>query len=268
MILSTFLLKVVDDVFAQKVVKRERQNPRAVHPVNVDYLPLLSPQILNAINLNSDQRNAIAQIIQSHRDELKATGKRLRGAICALDLAIASDQRDESLVVRLKDEVVQTEADMTRLRISAYRRLQGILTTGQRTQYAELNRNSLTGPEAQREWESGPISSYLHLDEVRIRDLSPTQEEAIRRILDEPSAEFVAINRREGQTRSTLDESALADPFDETAVNRNLENYLAVRTASTHLRVKILTQLRDAMTREQLANFRNQRAEQCARSEP
>jgi Spy/CpxP family protein refolding chaperone len=92
---------------------------------------MLGPMMLGRLNLTSDQQDRVKQILDSHRTEQQAIGKRSMTAHDALESAITSGTFDEGLIRSRAADVAAVEADETVLRGRIYGEVLQILTSDQ-----------------------------------------------------------------------------------------------------------------------------------------
>ena len=92
---------------------------------------MLGPMMIERLDLTSDQRDRVKQIVDSHRDDQQAIGKRAMAAHDALEAAITTDSFDETLIRTRAADVAAVEADETVLRARVYAEVLQILTSDQ-----------------------------------------------------------------------------------------------------------------------------------------
>ena len=81
---------------------------------------VLGPMMLNRLDLTSDQRDRVKQIVESHREEQPAIHQRTMAAHDALQTAVTSGSFDEALIRARAADVAAVEADqVVRARIFA-----------------------------------------------------------------------------------------------------------------------------------------------------
>jgi len=98
---------------------------------------VLGPMLLERLNLTTDQRDRVHQIMDSHRDEQKAIGDRAMKAREALNEAIAGPF-DESTIRTRSADVAAVDADSAVLQARVYGEVVQILTTEQQQQLKQL----------------------------------------------------------------------------------------------------------------------------------
>ncbi len=91
----------------------------------------LGPMMIERLDLTTDQRDRVKQILDSHREDQQAIGKRAMAAHDALDAAMTSDSFDETLIRARAADVAAVEADETVLRARIYAEVLQILTSDQ-----------------------------------------------------------------------------------------------------------------------------------------
>ena len=99
--------------------------------------------MLRQLDLTDDQRAQVRQVMDSHRDELRAVGERVMAAHRAQRDVVTSAQFDEQAVRAKAAELAAAEADAAVLRAKVHSEVFAVLTPEQQAKAAEL--------EAQRE---------------------------------------------------------------------------------------------------------------------
>jgi Spy/CpxP family protein refolding chaperone len=89
--------------------------------------------MLDRLELTSDQKDRVKQIVDSHREDQQALAQRARTAHQALDAAISSEAFDEALIRSRAADVAAVEADETVLRARIYSQVFQILTADQQS---------------------------------------------------------------------------------------------------------------------------------------
>jgi len=97
---------------------------------------------LRALNLSDAQRSQIKSVVQSHRDEMKAIGERLRTAHQALQEAIEQAPVNESLVRQRAADVAAVQADAAVLRSRVHAQVFQVLTPEQQAKAKELRQQA------------------------------------------------------------------------------------------------------------------------------
>jgi len=97
----------------------------------------LSPMLLERLNLTTDQRDRVKQIMDSHRDEQRALGDRAMKAHQALNDAITGTF-DESAIRARSADLAAVDADMAVAQARIYGEVVQILTTEQQQQLKQL----------------------------------------------------------------------------------------------------------------------------------
>jgi Spy/CpxP family protein refolding chaperone len=92
---------------------------------------MLGPMMLGRLDLTSDQQDRVKQILDSHRTEQQAIGKRSMAAHDALESAMTSGAFDETVIRARAADVAAVEADETVLRARIYAEVLQILTPDQ-----------------------------------------------------------------------------------------------------------------------------------------
>jgi Spy/CpxP family protein refolding chaperone len=103
---------------------------------------MLGPMMLGRLDLTSDQQDRVKQILDSHRTEQQAIGKRSMAAHDALESAMTSGAFDETVIRSRAADVAAAEADESVLRGRIYAEVLQILTSDQqaklKTMQAEM----------------------------------------------------------------------------------------------------------------------------------
>ena len=89
--------------------------------------------MLGRLDLTSDQRDRVRQILDSHRDEQKALGDRAMKAHDALQDAVAGNTFDESAIRARSADVAAVDADMAVAQGRVFSEVSQILTADQQT---------------------------------------------------------------------------------------------------------------------------------------
>jgi len=97
----------------------------------------LGPMMLERLNLTTDQRDRVRQIMDSHRDEQKAIGDREMAARAALNDAITTTF-NEGAIRASAANVAAVDADQAVLQARIYGEVFQILTTEQQQQLKQL----------------------------------------------------------------------------------------------------------------------------------
>jgi protein CpxP len=90
------------------------------------------------LDLTDAQRSRVKEILDSHRNDLRALGDKAMAAHQALDAATASDSFDEATVRTKAAEVGAVDADMAVMRARVYNEVYQILTPDQQKQLKQL----------------------------------------------------------------------------------------------------------------------------------
>jgi Spy/CpxP family protein refolding chaperone len=94
---------------------------------------VLGPMMLERLDLSTDQRDRVKQIVDSHRDEQQGLGDRGMAVRDALEASITGETFDESLVRARAADVAAVDADQTVARARIYAEVFQILTGDQQT---------------------------------------------------------------------------------------------------------------------------------------
>jgi Spy/CpxP family protein refolding chaperone len=103
---------------------------------------VLGPMMLERLDLTTDQKDRVKQMLEAHRDEQQAIAKRAMTAHEALESAITAGTFDETLIRTRAADVAAVEADQTVMRARLYAEVLQILTSDQqaklKTMQAEM----------------------------------------------------------------------------------------------------------------------------------
>jgi Spy/CpxP family protein refolding chaperone len=99
---------------------------------------MLGPLMLERLDLSSDQRDRVKQILDSHRDEQRALGDRAMKAHQALQDAVSGGTFDESTVRSRAADVAAVEADEAVAQARVVAEVYQILTADQQTRLKEF----------------------------------------------------------------------------------------------------------------------------------
>jgi protein CpxP len=94
--------------------------------------------LLRGLDLTEDQQAQVRQVMQSHRDEFRAVGERLRAAERAQQDAVTATPFDENAVRARAAEVAAVQADEAVLRAKVHSDVFAVLTPEQQAKAAEL----------------------------------------------------------------------------------------------------------------------------------
>jgi Spy/CpxP family protein refolding chaperone len=106
--------------------------------------------LLERLNLTTDQRDRVKQIMDSHRDEQRALGDRAMKAHQALNDAITGTF-DESAIRARSADLAAVDADMAVAQARIYGEVVQILTTEQQQQLKQLQADMKARAEQMRE---------------------------------------------------------------------------------------------------------------------
>ena len=90
------------------------------------------------LDLTDDQKAQLKTIGESHRDEFRAAGEKVRAAREGLRALVEADTIDESAIRAKSAEIAAAEADMTILNAKVRRESLQVLTSEQQTKLKEL----------------------------------------------------------------------------------------------------------------------------------
>jgi protein CpxP len=102
-----------------------------------------------ALDLTDDQKAQLKTIADSHRDEFRAAGEKVRAAREGMRALIEADSLDESAVRAKSTEIAAAEADVMILNAKVRNESFQILTSEQQAKLKEL-RESRPGPRMRR----------------------------------------------------------------------------------------------------------------------
>jgi protein CpxP len=109
---------------------------------------------LRRLDLTDAQKQQVKTILDSHKEEARALGDKIRKAHVALDAAIAGATFDEATVRTRAAELAAVEADEAVARARGYAEVYQILTTEQQTKLKEIQgrmqERMATGPRGRR----------------------------------------------------------------------------------------------------------------------
>jgi len=94
--------------------------------------------ILRQLDLTEDQRAQVRQVMDSHRDELRASGERVMAAHRAQNDAVTAAQFDEQVVRTRAAELAAVQADAAVLQAKVHSEVFAVLTPEQQAKAAEL----------------------------------------------------------------------------------------------------------------------------------
>jgi periplasmic protein CpxP/Spy len=94
--------------------------------------------LLRQLDLTEDQRTQVRQVMDSHRDELKAVGERLTAAHKVQNDAITATQFDESAVRAATADLAAVLGDAAVLHAKVHSEVFALLTPEQQAKAAEL----------------------------------------------------------------------------------------------------------------------------------
>jgi Spy/CpxP family protein refolding chaperone len=108
----------------------------------------LAPMMLGRLNLTSDQQDRVKQIMDSHKQDQQAIGKRAMAAHDALESAVTSPSFDETVIRQRASDLAAVDADQAVLRARIYAEVLQILTPDQqaklKTMQAEMQQRRAT----------------------------------------------------------------------------------------------------------------------------
>jgi Spy/CpxP family protein refolding chaperone len=91
----------------------------------------LAPMMLGRLNLTSDQQDRVKQIMDSHKQDQQAIGKRAMAARDALESAVTSPSFDETVIRQRAADLAAVDADQAVMRARIYAQVLQILTPDQ-----------------------------------------------------------------------------------------------------------------------------------------
>src|SRR5205823_2121290 len=90
------------------------------------------------LNLSDAQQTRVKEILDSHRDEMRALGEKARAAHQALEAATTGPTFDESTVRTKAADVASIDADLAVMRARAYTEVYQILTPDQQKELKQF----------------------------------------------------------------------------------------------------------------------------------
>ena len=94
--------------------------------------------MLRQLDLTDDQRAQVRQVMDNHRDELRAVGERVRAAHRAQNDAVNAAQFDEQVVRTRAADLAAVQADAAVLQAKVHSEVFAVLTPEQQAKAAEL----------------------------------------------------------------------------------------------------------------------------------
>jgi Spy/CpxP family protein refolding chaperone len=98
----------------------------------------LAPMMLGRLNLTSDQQDRVKQIMDSHKQDQQAIGKRAMAARDALESAVTSPSFDETVIRQRAADLAAVDADQAVMRARIYAQVLQILTPDQQAKLATM----------------------------------------------------------------------------------------------------------------------------------
>jgi Spy/CpxP family protein refolding chaperone len=114
-----------------------RQQPGRPNP-NANPQQRIRQEIMRQIDIKPEQQAQIRQIGQSHDDEIRAAGRRVRQARLALDRSLMSEQFNEADVNRLAEEFAAARADQIKMEARVRTEVRKVLTNEQIQKFNQL----------------------------------------------------------------------------------------------------------------------------------
>jgi protein CpxP len=94
--------------------------------------------LLRQLDLTDEQRTQVRQVMEGHRDELRAIGERVMAAHRAQEDAVTAPQFDEQVIRTKAAELAAVEADAAVLQAKVHSEVFALLTPEQQAKAAEL----------------------------------------------------------------------------------------------------------------------------------
>ena len=94
--------------------------------------------MLRQLDLTDDQRAQVRQVMDNHRDGLRAVGERVRAAHRAQNDAVNAAQFDEQVVRTRAADLAAVQADVAVLQAKVHSEVFAVLTPEQQAKAAEL----------------------------------------------------------------------------------------------------------------------------------
>ncbi len=102
-------------------------------------------------------------------------------------------------------------------------------------------------------------SAQDQMDPILQLNLTPEQQQQIRRLTQETRDERQTTNRRFREANAALDQTLEADPINENLVEQRLNELAAAQAAQTRMRVHMELRIRRLLYPEQLATLKRLR---------
>jgi Spy/CpxP family protein refolding chaperone len=116
------------------------------------------PQVIEKLNLTDDQRKAMDDILQQHREKLIDMRANVEKAEVGLEPLMSADQPNESAILSQIDRVAQTRAELEKANARFLLALRAKLTPDQWKQLQAIRSERHQGPAGQqmrRQWRNG-----------------------------------------------------------------------------------------------------------------
>jgi len=105
---------------------------------------------LRLLDLSDDQKAQLKQIAESHRDEFRAAGEKVRAAREGMDALMDADQIDENAIRAKSQAIAAAEADVMILNAKVRQQSMQVLTSEQVAKLKELREQHQGGPRQRR----------------------------------------------------------------------------------------------------------------------
>ena len=130
-------------------VAQEQEKPEARQQAT-PRRPGRAVNLMQRLNLSSEQRQRLREIRQQNEPELRAHTRRLRLARRALDEAIYADAADEALIEQRARELSAAQSALVRLRAATELKIRRVLTDEQLRLFRNLRRQAQRRQSLQR----------------------------------------------------------------------------------------------------------------------
>jgi periplasmic protein CpxP/Spy len=113
------------------------------------------PQVIEKLSLTDDQRKAMDDILQQHREGLIDMRANVEKAEVALEPLMSADQPNESAILSQIDRVAQARAELEKANARFLLALRAKLTPDQWKQLQAVRSERMSRPAGTREWRKG-----------------------------------------------------------------------------------------------------------------
>src|SRR5262249_5193508 len=106
----------------------------------LDRQEMMRQNILKQIGLNQEQQDRMVRIRNTHDDEIRSTGRKIREAQRGVDEAIMTPQYNEAEINRRIEDLAHAHADQVRLRQRIRAEIRQVLTPEQVMRFNQVQR--------------------------------------------------------------------------------------------------------------------------------